>query len=255
MVERGHDVVVYCRSSHCSSRLDSYRGMRLRYLPTIRHKHLETLTHTAFSALGLDRSSAVVCMGVGSAPVVRAVELRGKRCVFNVDGADWQREKWGRFAKWYLRRCERMAANSHSVLVADAEVLQQYYRQQYHRDTELVAYGAEAPADHGTGVLDHFGLRPDWYALFVGRLVPENGAHDFLAGEARGPDLVVGDAPFERQYIERLRAAAPPRTLFTGYQFGPSYQQLTAHDNHENREVPTSQRSRRVTSALERGSG
>jgi glycosyltransferase involved in cell wall biosynthesis len=108
-------------------------------------------------------------------------------------------------------------------------------------------------------VLDHFGLRPDWYALFVGRLVPENGAHDFLAGvqlaKLEGRAVVVGDAPFERKYIERLRAAAPPRTLFTGYQFGPSYQQLTAHDNHRNREVPTSQRSRRVTSALERGSG
>ena len=210
MAERGHDVVVYCRSSHYAKRLDSYRGMRLRYLPTIRHKHLETLTHTAFSALGLDRSSAVVCMGVGNAPVVRAVELRGKRCVFNVDGADWQRDKWGRFAKWYLRRCERMAANSHSVLVADAEIVQQYYRQQYHRETELVAYGAEAPADHGTGVLDHFGLRPDWYALFVGRLVPENGAHDFLAGEARGPGRGRRGRPIRAQVHREVTCGGSP---------------------------------------------
>jgi glycosyltransferase involved in cell wall biosynthesis len=233
MAEGGHDVVVYCRSGHYSNRLDSYKGMRLRYLPTIRHKHLETLMHTAVSAVSLDRSSAVVCMGVGNAPVVRALELEGKRSVFNIDGADWQREKWGRFAKWYLRRCERMAANGHGVLVADAEIVQQYYRQQYERETELVAYGAEAPADHGTGALDRFGLRPDSYALFVGRLVPENGAHDFLAGvqlaKLEAPAVVVGGAAFERKYIQRLRATAPPDTLFTGYQFGPSYQQLTAH--------------------------
>src|ERR1700694_4844117 len=94
MVERGHDVTVFCRSAHYQDRLREHLGMRLEYLPAIPQKHLETLSHTALSAFNLPKDTAVVCMGVGNAPVVRALELMGRSTVFNVDGADWQREKW-----------------------------------------------------------------------------------------------------------------------------------------------------------------
>jgi len=172
-------------------------------------------------------------MGVGNAPIVRALEISGKLCVFNVDGADWQRDKWGPIARWYLQRCENLAARAHSLVIADAEAVQQYYRVEYGRQTELVPYGAEAPADRGTGALDRFGISPGSYALFVGRLVPENGAHDFLEGirlaKLNSHAVVVGDAPFERAYVERLRETAPLGSIFTGYQFGIPYQQLTTH--------------------------
>src|SRR5205807_1969163 len=71
MVERGHEVTVYCRTSHYRERTAEYLGMKLRYLPAVRQKHLETLTHSALSSTRLGRSSAVICMGVGNAPVVR----------------------------------------------------------------------------------------------------------------------------------------------------------------------------------------
>src|SRR5712692_1783076 len=77
MVDRGHEVVVYCRSSHYRQRMAEYLGMRLRYVPALRTKHLETLSHTAMSAMRLKRGTAIVCMGVGNAPVVRWLEMRG----------------------------------------------------------------------------------------------------------------------------------------------------------------------------------
>ena len=233
MVERGHEVVVFCRSGHHTDRPAAYLGMELVYLPAVRQKHLETLSHTALSSLRLDARTAVVCMGVGNAPVVRLIEARGRRTVFNVDGADWQRRKWGRFASWYLRRSERLAARGRSLIVADAKVVQDYYRERYGRDTVLVAYGANPPADTGTTTLERFGLRPREYLLWVGRLVPENGADDYLEGVKlaglKVPALVVGDASYAQDYKDQLRAAAPPEAIFTGYQFGAAYQQLSAH--------------------------
>lgn len=233
MVDLGNRVTVFCRSGHYSERLAEYRGMRLRYLPALREKHLETISHTAASALRLPRGTAIVCMGVGNAPVVRALEVAGRRTVFNVDGADWQREKWGRFARWYLRRCEGIAARSRSIVIADANAVHRYYEDVYHRETEMVPYGADAPADRGTETVDHFGLTVGAYVLFVGRLVPENAPHDFLAGMRVAttdmPAVVVGDAPYSGAYKASLRAGAPPGTVFTGYQFGSSYQQLTSH--------------------------
>src|SRR5258708_7849853 len=96
MGARAHDVTVFCRTTHFRERPSDYLGMHLEYLPAVRQKHLETLTHTALSAIRLPRDTAVVCMGVGNAPVVRALEVRGRWSVFNVDGADWRRDKWGR---------------------------------------------------------------------------------------------------------------------------------------------------------------
>lgn len=233
MVERGHEVTVFCRSGHFAARPPSYLGMRLIHLPALRQKHLETLSHTALSALRLPSDTAIVCMGVGNAPVVRALELVRRRIVFNVDGADWQRAKWGAFASWYLRLSEHLAARSRSILVADAETVQRHYSDHLRRATELVAYGADPPADRACDTLDEFGLRPRAYALFVGRLVPENGAHDFLEGvrltRLNMPAVVVGDAAYQDAYIANLKAGAPLHAVFTGYRFGAGYQQLSAH--------------------------
>src|SRR6266550_601992 len=233
MVERGHQVTVYCRTSHYRERPAEYLGMRLRYLPAVRQKHLETLSHSALSSASLQRGSAIVCMGVGNAPVVRWLELRGRRTVFNVDGADWQREKWGRFARWYLRTTERMAARGRSILVADARAVQEYYRREYGRATELVPYGANPPADRGTAALDQFRLEPGRYVLWVGRLVPENAPDLYLEGvRLSGLEVsavVVGDATYAGEFKRALRSSAPANAVFTGFQFGSAYQQLSAH--------------------------
>jgi glycosyltransferase involved in cell wall biosynthesis len=233
MVERGHEVIVYCRMSHYRDRPAQHLGMHLHYVPAVRQKHFETLSHTALSSLRLQRGTAIVCMGVGNAPVVRWLEMRGRRVVFNVDGADWQREKWGRLARWYLRTSESTASRGRSLIIADAKVVQDYYQSTYGRDTELVAYGAEPPADTGVGALERFGLRPKAYLLFVGRLVPENAPDDYLEGARLAgidaPAVVVGDASYADEYKRALHSAAPANAVFTGYQFGSSYEQLTAH--------------------------
>jgi len=233
MVQRGHQVTVFCRSSHFQRHPPEYLGMTLEYLPAVPQKHLETLSHTAASALRLPKQTAIVCMGVGNAPVVRALELRGRKTVFNVDGADWRRDKWGRFARWYLRRTERMAARGKSIVLADAEAVRRYYLDVYGRETVVVPYGADPPHDTGTSVLEEWALEPDCYTLFVGRLVPENAAHDYLEGVRLsgidGKAVVVGDAAYAEDYKRSLHAAAPKNAVFTGYQFGSAYQQLSSH--------------------------
>ena len=50
LAARGHEVTVYCRKPYPQPR---YRGVRLQYLPTIRHKYLDTLAHAFLSTLHL----------------------------------------------------------------------------------------------------------------------------------------------------------------------------------------------------------
>jgi glycosyltransferase involved in cell wall biosynthesis len=43
------------------------------------------------------------------------------------------------------------------------------------------------------------------------------------------PLVLVGDAPYSADYQRRLREMAPESVIFTGYQFGAAYQELSAH--------------------------
>ena len=50
LAARGHEVTVYCRAQYVDPGLRDYRGVRLQQAPTIRHKYLDTVVHTAASS-------------------------------------------------------------------------------------------------------------------------------------------------------------------------------------------------------------
>lgn len=235
LAARGHRVTVYCRSTHITYPYREYHGVRLIKLPTIPSKHLDTLVHTFLSALHVlcSRYDVVYVCGVGNSLVAWLPRLTGKRVVLNVDGADWERRKWGRFARWFLRASERWATRAANVIIADSRQVQTLYRERYRAESTFLPYGADMPEAAGTATLDRLGLRPKGYLLFVGRLVPENGAHDLIeAYRGLGTDLplvIVGDAPYAADYIRGLKAQAPANVTFTGYLFGQGYQELSAH--------------------------
>src|SRR2546422_1622054 len=232
---RGHDVTVYCRVPHITHPGPAYRGMRLVKLPTFRSKHLDTIAHTLLSSLHAlgRRYDIALYFNVGNSPVTWIPRIAGQRVVLNVDGLDWKRKKWGRFARWYIRSCERWAARFPHRVVTDSRRVQQYYQERYGAPSTYIAYGAEPisvpPGPH----LRRYGLEPRRYVLFVGRLVPENCAHHLIeAFRDLATDLrcvIVGDAPYAAAYIRSLRATADPRVIFTGYLFGEGYRELLSN--------------------------
>jgi glycosyltransferase involved in cell wall biosynthesis len=213
-----------------------YLGMRLVTLPSIRTKGLDTLSHTALStirALRRDRPDAALIFGVGNAVFCRFFRRSRVGVAINVDGADWARLKWGPIGRRYLRWSERVAVDTAGAVIADSRAVAAYYKQHYDADTTFIPYGAEVPLASGTETLQRFHLEPRRYLLAVGRMVPENGFHDLIAAYAAVrpamPFVIVGDAPYSEDYKRRLREMAPDSVIFTGYQFGAAYQELSAH--------------------------
>ncbi len=232
---RGHEVTVYNRSNFIRDVKGSYKGVRLVSLPSIQTKHLDTITHAALSSLhamfqGYD--IAYYCI-VGNSPLVWIPRLMGARTLLNVDGADWAREKWSGFARWYQRWCERVATHTASVLIADSRVIQERYRTLYGKESVFVPYGANIRRDDRTETLDQWGLMPREYLLYVGRLVPENSIdlliRAFKQVKTSMKLVVAGDAPFADSYKASLKALADERVIFTGYAFGDDYAQLSSH--------------------------
>jgi glycosyltransferase involved in cell wall biosynthesis len=234
LAERGHQVIVYCRSHHISYSQPTYKGMRLVRLPTIPNKYLDTILHTFISALHALIQNYAVCyfFGAGNSPVTWLPRLVGTKTILNVDGLDWRREKWPILAKRYIQFAEYLATKLPNLSITDSRVVQAYYQDQFDYSPPCIAYGADVQRRPPGETLAHYALQPQQYILFVGRLVPENGIHHLLDAFG-GLDtdcrcVVVGDAPYAEEYVACLKRKAreDPRVIMTGYLFGDGYLEL-----------------------------
>jgi glycosyltransferase involved in cell wall biosynthesis len=235
LVERGHQVTVYGRSASVPPDIREFRGMRVIRLPAPRSKYFETVVHSLFaSAHALFRRYDVVYVcNSANVPAVLLLLLARKRVVLNVDGLEWHRAKWNRIGRAYYRACAWIAARLPVHVVTDARVIQAYYKQAYGRDTDYFPYGTELAPAPDDGLLEHFGLTPRGYVLFVSRLEPENNAHVVITayGAVRTeiPLAIVGDAPYASGYIASLRETSDPRVRFLGAIYGQGYRILQAN--------------------------
>jgi len=236
LVERGHDVTVYCRAGNASGEPASHRGVRLVHLPAIRHKYAETISHTLLSAIHalFGRYDIVYVCNSANAPICWIPWLRRQRVVLNVDGLEWRRAKWGRIAKGYYRWAAKLAAHMPIEVVTDAVVIQDYYLRTWKRATRCFAYGTTLyERGHAAERVRALGLEPDRYLLYVSRLEPENNALLVVQAYAQvateTPLVIVGDAPYAQSYISAVKAAADERVRFLGYQFGEDYHALQAN--------------------------
>src|ERR1700690_2410954 len=221
---RGHDVCVYTRQRHPSP---CYRGVQLRYLPTIRHKYFETVAHTFLSTLHLmaHRTDAAVYTWMP--------RMAGVRVALNVDGLERKRKKWNWLARtWYLVS-EHLATVCPNVVVSDAEGIASYYQKRYRKRTQFIPYGAETGKTPCSGTLARLGLEPGRYFLYVSRMEPENNAllvrEAFEGLETDMKLALVGDAPYAESYIARVRQTSDPRIVMPGAIYGDGYHELQSH--------------------------
>ena len=225
LVERGHEVVVYCRDNGDNA-AGSHLGMELVHLPAAHRKSLETLSHTALSvshllARGRPCDAAFV-FNAANAPFIPPLRARGVPVVVHVDGLEWQRDKWQGAGRRYYRVVEGLAVRWADALIADAQGIADYYAEEFGASTELIAYGAPVQDEPGAARLAELDLRPRAYHLVVARFEPENHVREIVMGYTRSasrhPLVVVGSAPYSNAYTAEVRqlADADPRVRLLG---------------------------------------
>ena len=237
LVARGHEVTVYSRCGVFNryGALEDYRGVKRRQVPTIFHKYLETPLSglTTFIDALFQKYDGILLCNAANAPFAPILKLKGTPLLINVDGIERDRAKWNKLGKaWYLLG-ERASVLLATRLVSDADVIADYYREAYGCDSEVIPYGVH-PIERAPGeALAKFGLQPKRYILYVSRLEPENNALGVIEAYNKLstdiPLVIVGDAPYAKEYKERLRAAASNRVVFTGFQFGEAYEEFQSN--------------------------
>ncbi len=232
LAARGHQVTVYCRERHPQP---AYCGVRLCYLPTIRHKYFDTLAHTLLSTLHLVTHRADVALYCNGANAIFTwlPRLCGMPVALNVDGIERLRKKWNRLAKaWYLVS-ELLATFCPTEVVTDARTIQDYYRTRYGKVSTFIPYGAELGKVEGTATLASLGLEPGRYLLYVSRMEPENHPLEVRqAFERVGTPFklaLVGDAPYAQDYIAQVRDTHDARVVIPGAIYGDGYRELGSH--------------------------
>jgi glycosyltransferase involved in cell wall biosynthesis len=223
LAARGHSLTVYGRTRHPEP---SYRGVQLVYLPTVPSKYLDTIAHTCVSTFHLlfQRYDAVLYCNAANAIFTWMPRLAGMPTALNVDGLERNRKKWNALAKAWYRLSEWLATWMPNVIVTDAKVIEEYYRERYHRGSTMIAYGAELGPVPTAAVLPQLGLRPRNYFLYVSRMEPENNgllvrqAFEKIPGEVKL--ALIGDAPYAAEYIAQVRATQDPRIVIPGAIYG-----------------------------------
>jgi glycosyltransferase involved in cell wall biosynthesis len=232
LAARGHNVTVYGRKHYATSAERRYRGVELVILPTIRHKYFDTVVHTFLSVLHAAprRYDVILICNAANSIFAFIPRLFGTPTLVNVDGLERKRKKWNRIGQTYYLISEWLSTFLPTGIVTDAQVIQNYYETRYGKRSEMIAYGAEVARRAAPERVERFGLEPNGYILYVSRLEPENNAHMVIEAYERVktdmPLVIVGGAPYAREYIAQIKQTRDPRIKFPGFVFGEDYRAL-----------------------------
>lgn len=230
LVQRGHEVIVFCRSNYTESGLTEHRGMQLIRVPAVSSKHLDAIVSSAIATAKTMVTKADIvhfhAVGPGAFSFVPRY-LSRKHVVQTIHGLDGDRAKWGPLARTFLRSATWLSSRVPNETIVVSQSLGEHYHQRYGRKATYIPNGVTAPSPRPPGpALERFGLTKGRYILYVGRLVPEK-CSDLLVDAFRSIDtdfrlVIAGGSSFSDDYIDRVKALArdDDRVILTDYVYG-----------------------------------
>ncbi|MFQ5904223.1 MAG: glycosyltransferase family 4 protein, partial [Candidatus Binatia bacterium] len=225
LVRRGHHVSTYVRSWYTPRELTTYEGVRLIHTPTIRTKHLDAALHSLTSSLHslVQDYDIVHYHALGPSFFAWLPRLPGRRVVVTIHALDWQRPKWGKGAKAFLKMTERTAIHLSDSTIVVSRSLERYFKSKYGRSVHYIPNGVNIPPSSPPRLIaESYGLKGKDYILFLGRLVPEKRVDWLIRAFRRTTTqsrlVIAGNDDSIDGYAQYLRelAGEDARFLFTG---------------------------------------
>lgn len=222
LVEQGWNVGVYCRGGATATD-DPGQDDRVRQVFTRGWdvKSASTLTYglSSIQHCARRRPDVAFVMNIGNGYWLPLLRARNVPSVVNVDGIEWERDKWNTLGKKTFLYGARATARFADHIVADSPAIADRWRSEFRREATTVAYGGTATDDLPPP--EHF--EPGAYVLLVARLVPENSINEFLVAaeelSQKWDVVIVGSSGYGGDIEERIKRLVDsrPRVHWLGH--------------------------------------
>ena len=222
LATQGHEVTVFCEGAAQEGwHSDLWHGVRRQFVPVSAKGPLATLQYDWRSFGAIPAGAIALIFGYGTACFQLRLRLRRIRHAVNMDGIEWQRQKWSQLARRWLRLNERVAIKLSDILISDHPEIQRYLADSLGASSTMITYGVDMFTDLGTSHPDHPVLnrqdgRP--YFLVIARPEPENQVHVLLHAYTQSQStqdmIVVGNFDANAYGIELKRSY--PTVRFVG---------------------------------------
>jgi glycosyltransferase involved in cell wall biosynthesis len=178
------EIEVFCGKTPESSRLETFNGAKLRYI-NLNANGIQSIPYDILSLiLSWFKSDSILLLGTPGSiviPLLKVIQSKTK-IITNFGGLEWERDKWGFFAKKYLKLSESIAVRFSDLIVADNQAFVDYIMKEYGKKSKLIEYGG----DHVTKRLLSSSIKKKYpfvnesYSISVSRAQPDNNLHVVL---------------------------------------------------------------------------
>jgi len=192
LAKSGLNITVYGRKRYRA--VDS-SDVKIVWLPCIHNQYLETISYMffAFFHILLNKPSIVHIHGIGPALFAPLFRLMGCKVVLTHHGADYERGKWGFFARNVLKIGEKIGSKfSNSIIV-----LNKSSSMSRNKKSVIIPNGVELPQKKNSG--------HGKFIFAIGRFVKEKGFMDLLNALPADARCVIAGKPDHRsKYSQNL---------------------------------------------------
>ena len=237
LVEKKCHVTVLARSMYQPDVMNNqYLSVHIKKLWAPKSKRLESLVHTFLGVLyaAIKRPDILHIHAVGPALMVPLARLLGLKVVMTHHGPDYDRQKWGGFAKKILQLGERFGVRFSNKVIVISKTIQILVKNKHGIDSELIPNGVSIQKTIDTEeTLKKYGLEKNQYILIVSRLVPEKRHFDLMDAFEQANLLgwklvIVGSSDHPDEYSEAVlkRALESKNIVATGFLSGNSLKEI-----------------------------
>ncbi|OGI26441.1 MAG: hypothetical protein A3J76_00595, partial [Candidatus Moranbacteria bacterium RBG_13_45_13] len=237
MAEHGHEVFVYVRNHYTPRKLQSYRGVKLVHIPTIKTKHLDAITHTFFATFhALFQGYDVInyqSIGPSSLCFIPKLLLKKTVVISTYHAQDYYHKKWGWFARGFLKLAERVTYKIPDRTIAVGESIRDYGMKNYNADSIFIPNGVTLLGRAGSlNLFKKWDLKRGKYLLTVSRLVPHKEIHTLIKAfaalkamkkiDSSWKIVIAGGGSYTDGYVKQLKAMSRGRhdVVLAGVQKG-----------------------------------
>jgi len=182
---------VYCQKTPRKYQLKQLNGSRLRYLP-FKANGAQSIFYDIISIIiSWFKYDTLLILGTPGCIILPFLKLFKKtKTIVNFGGLEWERDKWGKLVRLYLKISEKIAINYATKIVADNQHFCDYIKNRYKKESVLIEYGGDHTSQisiDSSLILKYPFLKTE-YDVSVSRAQPDNNLHLLLEAYSKIPE-------------------------------------------------------------------